>query len=280
MRTSLRLLAALALVAVGGAPRPVRALCALPQLLAPRPGQTNVPLDARLWFAYQSADDQVTFKLVGPDGELSLDTRKVALPGLPYEGFVATPKQELAPSTSYDFEVTCAQQTCDSKNRFTTGTARAAKPALPVVRKEEPFTWDGAEGSDRAVLFEFEPQDLLVVVEVAGTSAFRAEQPESALVGAWGVDRVWVGDKSCNLSEVRFPLQTRPQIPRMAMVRFGRVDLAGRFSGWTAARSVTLPTGAGGCSVSGLRGAEPPFGLVALAVLAGLARRRLREPRR
>ena len=252
--------------------------CAIPRILAPKMGQTDVPLDTRLWFGYQFSDDPVTLKLVGPGGEVPVETRKVELPGSPFVAFVATPRQELAPSTSYVFEATCAEQSCSGgANQFTTGTARAPRPPLPVVRKQEPFAPGGPAGDDRAVVFDFDPQDLLVVVDVAGASPFRAEQPESALTGGWGVERVWVGEKACNMPEARFPLDSRGHSAETANVRFGRIDLAGNFSGWTDARSVTLPPPAGGCSVSGHGGGGPSSSLVALVLFALVARLRRRR---
>ena len=101
------------------------------------------------------------------------------------------------------------------------------------------------------MIFDFDWKGLLLLVDIAGTNPFPADparvlhhaRPRSDIESYGGV---WVGSGPCG----QWPLDRNVDT---AEVRFGAVNLAGAFSGWSEPTTITLPLGCD-CDLGGAAG--------------------------
>ena len=155
-----------------------------PTLLAPADGESDVPVNAKLWFGYYWPERGVTIQLRGPEGPIAVDQRTVMVHS--WAAQVVVPRHELRPSTRYEIEMTCANGDCPATRRFTTGVGRAVMVPLPVLLKQTPHAEQRGNYVNRYVHFEFAQEALLVVADFVGQKPVRPDDPESFFEGPWG----------------------------------------------------------------------------------------------
>jgi hypothetical protein len=247
------------------------------ELLAPADGQTDVPTNAKLWLII-AGQSPFTPTLTGPGGEVPFSVLHLGPEWL--QRLVITPVQELTPGATYEL-ATCARGRqgqigqCRKVTRFSVGSRRADQPGLPVERGHSAFYLGGEKGSScgssptRTVEFKVDWAGLLLVADIDGANPFPAD-PGGLLFAAITNKRY--------AYQGHFSLGTGPCVSPhwpaqdTAQVRFGVVNIAGEFSGWSQPSPVTLPED-GGCQMAGGRGPRAPWTAGGLAILLLLLRR-------
>jgi hypothetical protein len=209
-------------------------------LLAPASGSANVPLNAWIWvgsvedskngdgFLVEDGLGPADIQLSGPAGPVSGTTGTLSTDFDP-EGAELTffrPAADLAPMTTFTFTVNGARTVT-----FTTGSAEAgASPTVPTVTGEGE-TFPANECLTKSFGFSFSPGGLFIVAQLQGEESEFSPPPFSGRVA-----RVM---SSAPLVESQDGLVfTQGQCANWSVnssqVRFGAVDIAGQFSGWSA----------------------------------------------
>lgn len=238
--------------------------CRLPFLIAPADGASDVPTNTKIWHLPQVlSEQQGTFRLVGPLGDVAMDEQLIPANGGPgIVGRVFTPRSPLTPGARYRFLVCGSLADCVGGEGFTVGAGRAEAPAKPRVLAREPFFvpghLTGSCGPDdvRVVKFGLAWEGIALLWDVDGDNDFSPSN-----LATLRRNRI---DRATYEIEKGLPLGVQPcwswPWPKSASgapkaqgaVRFGALDLAGNFSGWTDAEAVSLPEGpaaGGGTSV-------------------------------
>jgi hypothetical protein len=253
-------LAAVLTCASAAAPGTARALsCATNWVQAPRDGERDVPTNTRIW-AHGRFGGASPARLIGPAGEVAVDEHFMPVAIGPGQGTnypVLVPRAELEPDTRYAIEITYDRDEPDAdvteRVWFTTGSGpTTAAPAAPALVSIEPgatdSSWGG--GSQRWLSLGFAPHAGLLIADTAGAlgsvssaddlfvagGSFEAvEVSATAPVIRWfsADEVVAVGQGDCLI----WPENGIEQ----QSARFGVLDLAGNFSGWTAAE-LELPS--------------------------------------
>ena len=245
-----RVLVAAALAAL--APGAARACsCALPFLLEPREGATDVPTNAKIWHLPTSPEPGATYRLEGPNGAVAMDKVAVAPSlgsGIP--GFVFTPRQPLTPGATYRFVVCLSPTNCLSGKGFTVGSRRLDSAALPSPLSREPYFVPGSPNSScgpapiQGITFRFDWDGIALLMDVDGDNAFSPATLQDLLkhtaIKAFSPELISAGPSFCSMDWPRDPSGNPVLTPRL---RFGVVDIAGNFSGWTPSEQVALPSG-------------------------------------
>lgn len=246
--------------ASAAAPGTARALtCATNWVQAPRDGERDVPTNTRIW-AHGRFGGASPARLIGPAGGVAVDELFMPVAIGPGQGTnypVLVPRAELEPNTRYAIEITYPRDEPDAdvteRVWFTTGDGpTTAAPAPPSIVSIEPgasdTSWLG--GSQRWLRLGFEPHAGLLIADTAGAlgsvssaddlfargGSFEAvEVSATAPVIRWfsADDVVAVGEGDCLI----WP---EDGVERQS-ARFGVLDLAGNFSGWTTAE-LELPS--------------------------------------
>jgi MYXO-CTERM domain-containing protein len=267
------------------APTTARACsCFQPKVTAPANGAVDVPPNTKLWYVADGiSSGQALFTLTGPQGEIPLSA--VELGDLGYlRGFVLTPERELNPG-AYRLALCQAAKPCSELTAFTVAQGRADEPRIPVerggrsewYRKGDPGSSCGPDPSRFAIL-DFDWEGLLLLADVAEANPYPAD-PARLFYHAFTateIERgggVWVGAGACTPYWPR----SAEGIADSAPVRFGAVNLAGEFSGWSEPVTVQLPEGCG-CRLGGAGGGSAAWIAVALGLCGLLRRRRSRPP--
>lgn len=209
-------------------PSPAQALsCGFTPPQFPIDGTVAAPTNTLLW-GYTRSSESVISRLLGPDGEIPLEERDVAIAPLPGLRLPAlAPIAELAPATSYTIETThydSGYPPADITEQvtFTTGPGPAgddATPALPAVIASEPGTGAGYYGGPtRWVSFEFASHAGILLGEGRDLESGRT----AWWLGSGNTLRIGVTDCSS------WPEGAADRIDG----RFGVLDGAGNFSGW------------------------------------------------
>lgn len=233
-----------------------------PGVLAPAWGSRDVPTNTRFWIAPLAAWesdaslDGLEMVLIGSDGmEVELVAARIGLYGR--ELSVLTPAQELLPSSSYQLWA-CDGPVCSTQlTEITTGTGPDAEsPPLPAERERD----HGVKVVSLLVDFEG-----ILLVDLGGGQLDPATLTGSVHdVTAAHDEPVFLGRGGCVDS---WPGSIRDDRP----LRYGALDLAGNFSGWTEPETLAVD----GCACSTeRRGGSPRGVLVLLALLAGARARR------
>jgi hypothetical protein len=268
---------------------PRRALacsCAERIVTAPADGDVDVPPNTKLWHAEPFRGRELRFTLTGPEGEVPLQTLELRSSGYGI-GHLSTPERDLTSGASYRFAVCPGTEACTDLSRFTVGVRRAEKPPIPLEQGKRSDYYRPAEprsscgpAPERFVTLNFDWEGLLLLIDVAGANKFPAD-PRAVLAYAVTAEEiksgggVRVGSGACRSN---WPY-LEGDLADAAPVRFGAVNLAGEFSGWTDPVTIELPDGCGcrlGGTVSGGSAGwiAAPVGLCLL-----LGRRRLRARR-
>jgi hypothetical protein len=204
----------------------------------PIDGTVGVPTNTLLW-SYAQSNESVTSRLIGPDGEIPLEEREVAIAPLPGLRLPAlAPLAELAPATPYTIETTrynsgSPPADITEKVTFTTGPGPAsddATPTLPAVVASKPATGAGYYGGPtRWVSLEFAPHAGILIGE--------GRDLESGQMAWWlgSSNTLRIGVTDCS----NWPEGAGDRIDG----RFGVLDGAGNFSGWME-MSVEIPSDA------------------------------------
>lgn len=191
----------------------------LEQVVLPADGATNVPLNAHVWIAGQSDGSQsgaITVTVVG--GFAVQGTERELVPSFSSSGvrqFV--PSKPLAPNTSYVVRTGGMDVT-----RFTTGTSTLEKPtAAPqttVTDRHVPQSHcDGASGT-----VALNPPGALNLVVIAGQEpAFDGDRAEGTVMLMSMSPSITLSSGLCGVWNGK------------DKVRFGTLDVAGGFSGWS-----------------------------------------------
>lgn len=233
-----------------------------PAVLAPAWGTRDVPTNTRFWIALQAAWesdaslDGLETVLIGSDGmEVELVETRLGL--YERELSVLTPAQELLPSSSYQLWV-CDGPVCSTQvTEITTGTGPDTEPPPPPAERERDHgvkvvsLWVDFEG---ILLVDLGGGQLDPATLTGSVHDVTAAHDEPVSLGRGGCVDSWPGS-------IR---DDRP-------LRYGALDLAGNFSGWTEPE--TLAVDGCACSTEHRGGSG---GLVLLALLVGGARRRRR----
>jgi MYXO-CTERM domain-containing protein len=245
----------LACAAAALAPRVARACsCIGPGWIEPRDGATDVPVNTKLWrVSYEGDRAGTTFRLVGPTGDVELDALELPVTNLPPGYFfrhVLTPKQPLTPGAKYRLLI-CASGSCRDGEGFTVGTRRLDFAALPREQSRQPIFVAGQPNSScgpeptRLVAFRFDWSGMAILWDVDGDNHFSPTTMQDLLKHSYplylyehSVGGLPIGSGPClpGLYDASGNPLTNPHL------RFGVLDLAGNFSGWTTAQQVSLPT--------------------------------------
>ena len=252
--------------------------CALEStdLLAPADGEAGVPLNARIWVGAAHYDGQ----LDDAAGQLALlDDSGTPVSVTVTELFgnnerigVLTPEQPLQAEATYSIQAGGEE----ILGQFVVGDAEdTVAPDVPAELDRSSSAsartpgMESSCGPTDVVVLDVEATGLLLVAslqdgEAPDVDAVDGEAAELSMDG-----ELTVGSAGCVWS---WP-EAAPN--SSAAVRWGAFDLAGNFSGWSAAEQVSIPPAGCSCSAAG----SSPAGGAALALLAlvaaGLRRRRL-----
>lgn len=242
-------------------------------VLAPKPGATDVPIDAFIWSvdAYSAPyyGEVTELALVSAAGEqIELEQRELMVgdAGL----LIGIPVETLAPDTLYQ-AFSCSNGVCDRiLTEFTTGTSTDEDAPPPPSRGEtESYLTSGVGlfscGRQRALALGFDHEGILVAD--LGDAQLDVETLSGSVTAATTDERLFVGVGLC---EDRWPGDEDDPLP----ARFGVFDVSGNFSGWTEPEPLELPSR--GCSTSDETPAHWAWGLLLLA----WARRRRAAPSR
>jgi hypothetical protein len=239
---------AMAFAVLGGlalAPGTARALtCATNVVSAPEASETNVPTNTLIW----GYPEDVT-RLLAPSGNtVAMDERKLPItsdgssPGLLP---VLVPRETLEPNADYTIELDYSgDEFPPQRVVFSTGAGpTSGAPTLPVLLSSEPRAGAGAYATTvaRGVSLRFDFDGILIgdTGQLGSIATIDAlfEQGDANLADLDGAalpmiqwvsssDSVWAGISDCAVW------------PRGAsdseLARFGVLDLAGNFSGWTS----------------------------------------------
>jgi hypothetical protein len=240
--------------------------CAVPFLggdeMAPADGARDVPTNTRVWFVWQV--DGTVFVVGGGERVMGEVTKLTWRGG---EVQVFTPGRELQPRTAYQLGFEDGAQDGVFPMTFVTADGPDREPptirALPTGGTLDEDAGSAACGPTRLASFGLEGDGLVVVLDVAGEAAL-GDDPVGSVSGVFTGDSAYVGSSVCsrNWPDARAGGSTQ--------VRFGAFDLAGNFSGWTAAQEARIPEG--GCSASGSAAAW--VGVLALVPLRRKGARR------
>lgn len=233
------------------APRSARACsCVRIDLLEPRDGSSDVPTNAKIWYVPTTEIDGTTYRLVGPAGDVAVDAASFVadFPSPAFTGWVFTPRAPLTPGARYRFHVCRTPDSCVAGEGFTVGTRRAEAASLPTVLSRKATYIPGVLNSScgpnpvRIVDFSFAWDGIVLLWDVDGKNTFSATNLGPLL--RYGMSRrlyefvmgVPIGSSFCT-EWPSVPYMPKPE----AQVRFGVLDVAGNFSGWTPAEVVALP---------------------------------------
>jgi hypothetical protein len=249
-------------------------LCALSTIIEPPDGATDVPTNAKIWYAPSTElRPGTSFRLQGPAGEVPLDQQAIppSLDGR--KGSVFTPRTPLTPGAGYNFVVCAVSGRCETTLSFTVGSHRLDSAALPKERSRSSFYVPGlaetgycASRRTQLINFTFDWEGIALLADVDGDNAFSPAALEDLFEHTTfkhgnNFDlrdvspMISVGNSYC----VNGPYANRSISPT-PRVRFGVLDIAGNFSGWTPAEQVTLPTAPdidGGAPDAGSEGDAP-----------------------
>lgn len=237
-----------ALAVMGGlvlAPGTARALqCATNWVTTPESEQTNVPTDTLLWGYAQAGT-----RLLGPSGNgVAVDERKLpiaAWSGVPGIFPVLVPREPLEPNADYTIELRSpGDPTPPRRIVFTTGEGpTGSAPELPVLLSSEPragagywdyslvrvvalsFDFDGILIGDTGQLGDIATIDALFEQGDANLADWNGEDVPM-IQWASRAESVWAGISDC----VVWPAGASDS----ELGRFGVLDMAGNFSGWTS----------------------------------------------
>jgi MYXO-CTERM domain-containing protein len=222
--------------------------CANNMIRAPAPDAVDVPTNTLLW-AYGRFGGASRARLIGPEGEVPTDERFVPVAialGLGTNFPVIVPAAELDANTEYaiDYDYTDAYGVVTTERVwFTTGSGPSTStPPAPEITGSEQGAGQGFFGISRYLRLELAHSGILIadsggalgdidsaedlwLPDGAGfdSSALRATTP----VVRWTTmsDELWVGIGECLI----WPESAADR----ESARFGVLDLAGNFSGWS-----------------------------------------------
>lgn len=201
--------------------------------LAPFDGELGVPLNTRVYLG-----------LGGPDRIiLRVQETQTSVPFVLSDisgGRVLTPDALLAPDTKYEVE-----DNGTTLLRFTTGSTQdTTAPAIPTVKSERgegdrpsplgplgggPGSCGGG-GIDGHVMYVMEVDGSFILVDYDESSTFDPVALDGNVSDIARTDLVYVYGSDAK------------------KVRFGAVDGAGNFSGWSEFRDVNIPEDSGACA--------------------------------
>lgn len=240
-----------ATVSVLVVPKVAHALsCANDYVRFPQEGQQDVPTNTLLW-GYFDAPDFRDVRLMGPDGEISLQAGHLELHNNELE--VLLPAEELLPNTEYRLDlsyVDAGQTVEEAPVRFVTGSGPTLdRPVRPELLSQESGSGAGWLGSpNRWVRLQFEAQGIVVGASGAQDNLATSVRQMLKLVDAPEapevvVSSLWISEGG-NMSVGQGDCVTWPGGGGdVAELTFGSFDLAGNFSGWTdPLLSVQLPS--------------------------------------
>lgn len=241
-------------------PDTARALsCATNWIPAPAQGDVGVPTNTLIW-AHGRFGGASPARLIGPAGEVPVEERffTVAISvdqGTNYP--VLVPEAELEPDTTYRIETSYEDisgvVTTESVS-FTTGSGPlTSAPLPPQITSSEPGAGNGWEGGVNRYLRLGVAHEGILIADNAG-----------ALGTIESAQDLWLPERDADFESV--PLASGTRVVRWATLdselwvglgdcmvwpetaadreqaRFGVLDLAGNFSGWTGPVELTLPS--------------------------------------
>lgn len=245
------------------------------ELLAPADGETDVPLNARVWVGggvYQGEPGDAEGRLVLLDAagdpvaatvtELSGNNDRIA---------VITPDELLVAGQTYTLE----RDEAVELGTFTAGDEEDLDaPAVPTEQDRESSASSRTPGMETScgptdmVTLTLDGAGLVYVAEVEGWEDLDADiiDGEASELSLDGV--LEIGSAGCIWS---WP-DAEPRAS--TTVRWGVYDIAGNFSGWSTAEEISIPSAGCSCSAGGGGAQRGAAGL--LVGLVGLALRRRR----
>jgi MYXO-CTERM domain-containing protein len=244
----------LAGLAASLAPRVAQACsCGPPYLQEPRPGATDVPVNTKIWYLPPGPRIGATFRLEGPAGDAAMDMTVVS-PGARFApftgGFVFTPRQPLTPGATYRFLV-CVDGNCQGDQGFTVGSRRLDSAALPRELSRQPLFISGDPRSScgpaaiQLINFKFEWDGIALLADVDGDNHFSPVTFQDLLLhtATRAAGQGLNGELGLGLAPCSdWPRDASGNPVLNPRLRFGVLDIAGNFSGWTMPEQVSLPT--------------------------------------
>jgi len=244
-------------------------------LLSPADGETDVPINARLWVGaglYQGepGDAEGRLALLDAAGDPVAAT-VTELFGNNDRIAVITPDELLLAGETYSIELDEALEL----GTFTAGDAEDLDaPAVPAELERESSASPRTPGVENScgptdmVTLTLDGSALVFVAEVDGWDSLDADaiDGEASELSLDGV--LEIGSAGCVWS---WP-DAEPRAS--TTVRWGAYDIAGNFSGWSTDEEISIPSAGCSCSVGG-EGASQA-GAALLLGLIGLAVRRVR----
>jgi len=244
----------LACAAAVAIPRAARAcICAETGWNEPPEGATDVPTNTKIWRVSQEGERAgTTFRLVGPAGDVAMDDLTLPIatlqPGYAFR-HVLTPKQPLTPGAKYRLLVCDPSAVCSGGEGFTVGSRRLDTAALPKEESRVPVYAVGEANTCGAaptqlVTFRFDWSGIALLWDADGDNAFSPTTFEDLHKHSYWR---WLYDHSLGLPIGSAPCLRGPADPSgypalNPTLRFGVLDIAGNFSGWTTPQKVAIPT--------------------------------------
>jgi hypothetical protein len=246
--------------AIAVAPGTSHALsCATNWAQVPRDRERDVPTNTLIW-AHGRIGGASAARLIGPGGEVAVEERFIPVAISPGRGThypVLVPQTELEPNTRYAIEITYDHEEPSAdvteRVRFTTGSGPATTappvPGLVSIEQGAGSGWLGGNQRWLSLGFDLLGGGILVAdtaaalgsvasvddLFAAGASFTGVDVTPTTRVVRWlsVEDTVAVGEGDCLI----WPEDGADR----QSARFGVLDLAGNFSGWTTAE-LELPS--------------------------------------
>jgi len=247
-----------AMLAVTGTARGLS--CATNRFTSPEDGARDVPTNTLLW-GYGQYDTTPAGRLLGPDGAVPIDERSFPTLSSASSGLevpVMVPRSELQPNTRYRFVMTGAMSEDDGPpfvTTFTTGAGPARRtPPLPELLSVETDTSTPRDtfsgGLERWLKLDFARHPGILIGDgghaLEVTSAddlLLREQADLEYELAPDARAVpWVTASTTLAVGMSFCMLWPDSHAERVDARFGVLDLAGNFSGWSAATELVLPS--------------------------------------
>ncbi len=248
--------------------------CAGPPVqVRPAPSDSSVPANTKIWIGHPGIDkiaacSSPTLK-DGNDATVATTLSMLYEPDKKWANvLVLTPQQPLMKGVSYKL-VDCDVYGQGGHTTFTVSSGPDEQaPAIPGVTAGEITEGSmGSCGDEFYSTMNVQHDGALLVLDVAGQSALESAVPSGTVndVFATNGEKIVVGNVICGRHNWDFD-----EDGDATGVRFGSFDLAGNFSGWSAAQ--TIETGCGcrlaGAPSGGIGGRLAAlFGIVAMLLL-------------
>jgi hypothetical protein len=231
--------------------------CANNVFQAPAPDAVDVPTNTLLW-AYGRFGGASRARLIGPAGEVPTTERFVPVAialGLGTNFPVVVPEAELEANTEYEIEFDYTDVfdvVTTERVSFTTGSGPSTStPPPPELTRSEPGAGQGFLGTSRYLHLELAHSGILIadsggalgdidsaedlwLPEGAGFESIALRSTTPVVRWVTTSNELWVGLGEC--------LVWSETAAERESARFGVLDLAGNFSGWTEPSELELPS--------------------------------------